>query len=746
VAGRAGGARRARAFSGALRWLRPPRRLRPTRAGWSFFALTFGVGFAALNTGNNLLYLVLALMLAFLVLSGVLSESALRGVALRRRVPRELFAERDGWVSVEIANRQRRVVAYALVVEDRLVADDGGERAAGRCFALRIAPGESVQRSYRLRPERRGELAFAGFVVSTRFPFGLFSKSRAIEAPERALVYPAVDLVRSRATSVARASRARASPARAARVGGRRRARVRARRRAPPGSPGAPRCARARSGCARSRASTRARSEVRLRTAGAPPTSGFERDVRGSASEVSRAARTRAARRAAHRPRPARCRRRRAASALACSASSARVEPDRSSAMSRRGLPRRGDRSAPEIGVAARVRRHGDARDHRPARAVGARRHGRGVRALAVAADSSVRVADQPLDPERVDDGHHHGDHDRRTRRRALDGRPRPLRGTTQGLQLVDARPRKTEFLLVALALFQVVLAANLTDSVFFTPLLVAFVFAAVWTLVVHTLRSEALEAGQAREIPRAFTPGLARTAFAASGVAVLLAMLLFVLLPRLQASVVRGPMLGGALAASGFSDRVELGALGRIRSDSSVVMRVETIEGVPPDAGAAYWRGLAFDTFDGRAWSITPPRPPARARQRRGRRRARARPRPLRPGAADRARAGRGRRAVPDRRSARHPGNDPPARARRLRGPVRREPGGRAHSATRCARCAGNPTTTSCETTRPAAAPHRRPPARARSALARRSASSRRRSSRMRMATPSARARSSAT
>jgi hypothetical protein len=62
------------------RWLRPPRTLRPTRAGWSFFAITFGVGFDALNTGNNLLYLVLSLMLAFLVLSGALSESAL-GVA-----------------------------------------------------------------------------------------------------------------------------------------------------------------------------------------------------------------------------------------------------------------------------------------------------------------------------------------------------------------------------------------------------------------------------------------------------------------------------------------------------------------------------------------------------------------------------------------------------------------------------------------------------------------------------------------
>ena len=179
---------------------------------------------------------------------------------------------------------------------------------------------------------------------------------------------------------------------------------------------------------------------------------------------------------------------------------------------------------------------------------------------------------------------------------------------TTQGLQLLDARPRRTEFLLVTLALFQVVLAANLTDSVFFTPLLIGFVFATVWTLLVHTLRSEALEAGQTRELSRAFTPGLLRMTLVASALAVLLAMLLFVTLPRLRSSVVRGPGIGPAFATAGFSDHVEFGALGRIRGDPRVVMRIETLEGQPPEPGAAYWRGLAFDTFDGRAWSITPP------------------------------------------------------------------------------------------------------------------------------------------
>jgi transglutaminase-like putative cysteine protease len=178
----------------------------------------------------------------------------------------------------------------------------------------------------------------------------------------------------------------------------------------------------------------------------------------------------------------------------------------------------------------------------------------------------------------------------------------------TQGLQLLDARPRRTEFLLVALALFQVVLAANLTDSVFFTPLLVTFVFATAWTLIVHTLRSEALEAGETREISRAITPGLLRAALVASGFSVLLAMLLFVTLPRLRTSVFTGAQTHGAFATSGFSDTVAFGELGRIRRDNSTVLRVETLEGESPDPGSAYWRGLAFDTFDGVSWSVTPP------------------------------------------------------------------------------------------------------------------------------------------
>jgi uncharacterized protein (DUF58 family) len=175
------------------RWLAPPRTLRPTRAGWVFFAFTLGVGLAALNTGNNLLYMIHALLLAFLVLSGVLSESALRGIRVRRILPAELVAERAGAIALEIRNAQSRIPAFAIVAEDFASTGASELEEAGRAFALRIEPGGCETRSYAYAPLRRGVLELSGVRVSTRFPFGLFSKATWIDLPQPALVYPALD-------------------------------------------------------------------------------------------------------------------------------------------------------------------------------------------------------------------------------------------------------------------------------------------------------------------------------------------------------------------------------------------------------------------------------------------------------------------------------------------------------------------------------------------------------------------------
>ena len=74
-------------FAQLRRWFRPPRRLKLTREGKYFIGITFGVGFAAINTGNNLLYLLLGMLLSLIVVSGVLSELSLRELTVVRRLP-----------------------------------------------------------------------------------------------------------------------------------------------------------------------------------------------------------------------------------------------------------------------------------------------------------------------------------------------------------------------------------------------------------------------------------------------------------------------------------------------------------------------------------------------------------------------------------------------------------------------------------------------------------------------------------
>jgi len=196
------------------------------------------------------------------------------------------------------------------------------------------------------------------------------------------------------------------------------------------------------------------------------------------------------------------------------------------------------------------------------------------------------------------------------TIRSALDGNPATISlayftALAQGLQLLDARPRKSEFVLVALALFQVILASNLTDSILFPPLVLIFLATVTWTLLVHTLSMEAAQAGDSSGVSAAMAPDLRRMTIAATAACLVLAVVLFVLFPRLDTNLFRGGP-GTGLAISGFTDHVELGTVGKIRLDHSLVLRVEGLDGELPRPENAYWRGLAFDEFDGRNWSIS--------------------------------------------------------------------------------------------------------------------------------------------
>lgn len=164
------------------------RKLRFTREGRVFVLVTLGVGAAAVNTGNNLLYLVLGMLLSLIVLSGVLSELVLRGLEVERRLPRRAFAGSPCVIELVVTNRKRRIPSYSIEVED-VAPREPTER---RCYFLKIGPRSAEAASYHRTPARRGVLALEAIRVRTRYPFGLFEKSRTLIADSALIVYPAI--------------------------------------------------------------------------------------------------------------------------------------------------------------------------------------------------------------------------------------------------------------------------------------------------------------------------------------------------------------------------------------------------------------------------------------------------------------------------------------------------------------------------------------------------------------------------
>ncbi len=174
------------------RFFRAPRKLKLTREGKYYLGITLGVGFAAINTGNNLLYLLLGMLLSLIVVSGVMSEQSLRHLTVTRRLPSRAQVGRAHLVEIEVYNHKKRVPSYAIEVEDLRA----GQPADKRCFFLKISPSSAQVAAYRRTPARRGRDRHTGFRIATRFPFGLFEKSREVEAEGELIIYPAVEPVR----------------------------------------------------------------------------------------------------------------------------------------------------------------------------------------------------------------------------------------------------------------------------------------------------------------------------------------------------------------------------------------------------------------------------------------------------------------------------------------------------------------------------------------------------------------------
>jgi uncharacterized protein (DUF58 family) len=204
-----------------------------TRAGMVYVVVTLVIGIAALNTGNNLLYIVVAAMLAAILVSGFVSAVVLRGLELDVRLPQYLFAGHAVLGRIVLRNRRRRLPAFSVGIvstrkqkkkpakswrwEETIFAfpfDRPPERQwlrlpdrrlrrvavaaeppgilSGMAYFPYLPAQAELSADVELNFDRRGCYRENSFGLATRFPFAFLVKTRHVPLQKEVLVYPRI--------------------------------------------------------------------------------------------------------------------------------------------------------------------------------------------------------------------------------------------------------------------------------------------------------------------------------------------------------------------------------------------------------------------------------------------------------------------------------------------------------------------------------------------------------------------------
>jgi uncharacterized protein (DUF58 family) len=188
-----------------LRWLAYHIDYKFTRTGAIYIGGVMVVALAALNTGNNLLFMVLACLLAGILISGVASQTVLSGVDLHLELPEHIFAGQPVLALAELRNHKFWLPSFSLSI----VGDQPATRKQSRAkkekssaapaailtqpvFFPYVPRAESVEQSVELSFPRRGVYKQEALGLRTGFPFGFLRKTRRVSSDLEIIVYPSV--------------------------------------------------------------------------------------------------------------------------------------------------------------------------------------------------------------------------------------------------------------------------------------------------------------------------------------------------------------------------------------------------------------------------------------------------------------------------------------------------------------------------------------------------------------------------
>jgi len=143
--------------------------------------MTLLLGFSAVNTGNNLLYLLVSALLGFMAISGLLGQQNLKNLALEIIPPEEAYAGHATLIRMKLLNQRRWLPAFLL----RLELPDGS------ALYPVVEPGGGLSRPLPITPYRRGYQVVGPVWVGSHFPINFFIRSRRLPGQLEFLVLPA---------------------------------------------------------------------------------------------------------------------------------------------------------------------------------------------------------------------------------------------------------------------------------------------------------------------------------------------------------------------------------------------------------------------------------------------------------------------------------------------------------------------------------------------------------------------------
>lgn len=167
------------------------RSLRFTKEGGYFLVIVFALGITAINTGINLIYLLFAMCLSFIIVSGILSEYTLRGMRCHRELPYETYPDDFFPVTLTLSNNKKRWPSFSVWLEHGVE----GEAEPQKFYFHKIMPHAKEKKTGMWRLEKRGINRFREMKLSTRFPFGFFEKSTPLGKTDTVIIYPRIHTV-----------------------------------------------------------------------------------------------------------------------------------------------------------------------------------------------------------------------------------------------------------------------------------------------------------------------------------------------------------------------------------------------------------------------------------------------------------------------------------------------------------------------------------------------------------------------